>query len=80
MSGDDAACWQAARQLRAEYPKWLVVWVERTQRYRAWPLAASRAGDGLTDTSPAGMAAQIEQAGRAAATRRRPRRALAVGT
>jgi len=26
------------------------------------------------------MAAQIEQAGRAAATRRRPRRALAVGT
>jgi len=54
--------------------------VERTQRYRAWPLAASRAWDGLTNTSPAGMAAQIEQAGRTAATRRRPRRALAAGT
>jgi len=59
---------------------WWSGWSGPSVIYRAWPLAASRAGDGLTDTSPAGMAAQIEQAGRAAATRRRPRRALAVGT
>jgi hypothetical protein len=78
MTGDDAARWQAAKQLRAEHPKWLVIWVARTQRFHAYPLAASRVGVGLTDSDPAGLAAQIEQADRAAASRRaRPRRAPA---
>ncbi len=44
MTGDDAACWQAAKQLRARYPRWLVIWVARTRQFRAWPLAAVRAG------------------------------------
>jgi len=78
MTGDDAARWQAAKQLRAEHPKWLVIWVARTQRFHAYPLAASRPGAGLTNAEPAGLAAQIEQADRAAASRRaRPRRAPA---
>jgi len=79
MTGDDAARWQAAKQLRAEHPKWLVIWVPRTQRFHAYPLAASRAGvSELTDTAPARLAAQMEQADRAAASRpARPRRAPA---
>lgn len=76
MSSNDAACQQAAKQLRAEYPAWLVIWVARTRQFRAWPLAASRAGAGLADTEPGGLAAQIKQAEQAAASRRRrPRRA-----
>jgi hypothetical protein len=46
-----------------------VIWVARTARYYAYPLAASRAGTGLTDTAPAGLAAKIEQAELDAASR-----------
>ncbi len=78
MTADDVARWQAAKQLRAEHPKWLVIWVARTRRFHAYLLAASRAGAGLTDTEPAGLAAQMEQAERAATSRRaRPGRAPA---
>jgi hypothetical protein len=79
MTGDDTAR-QAARQLRSDHPKWLVIWVARTQRYHAYRLAAANAGAGLTDTEPAGLAAQIRQAENAAASRpARPRR-TAAGT
>jgi hypothetical protein len=81
MTGDDAACWQATKQLRAEHPKWLVIWVARTQRFHAYLLAASRAeASELTDTEPAGLAAQMQQAERAAAGQRaRSPAALAPG-
>lgn len=29
---DEAACWQTAKQLCREHPKWLVIWVARTGR------------------------------------------------
>jgi hypothetical protein len=71
MTADDAARWQAARQLRAEHPAWLIIWVARTQRFYAYLLAASRAEiNELTDTEPAGLAAQMQQAEHAAASRR----------
>jgi hypothetical protein len=73
---NDAACWQVAKQLRSEHPKWLVIWVARTRRYHAYRLSGFRPGTGLTDTQPAGLATQIEYAERAAASRpARPRRA-----
>jgi hypothetical protein len=77
MTADDATRWQAAKQLRADHSKWLVIWVARTQRFHAYLLASSRAGaNELTDAEPAGLAAQIKQAERATASRRaRPRRA-----
>ncbi len=80
MIADDAARWQAAKQLRSDHPKWLVIWVARTQRFYAYLLAATSAGaSGLVDTEPAGLAAQMQQAERAAASRRaRPRRAPAA--
>jgi hypothetical protein len=71
MTADDAARWQGARQLRAEHPAWLIIWVARTQRFHAYLLAASRAeANELTDTEPAGLAAQMQQAEHAAASRR----------
>ena len=73
-SGDEAACRQAAKRLREKYPRWVVIWVARTARYYAYPLASSRTGAGLTDTAPAGLGAKIEQAERAQASRHaRPR-------
>jgi hypothetical protein len=42
MTASDSARWQAAKQLRAEHPKWLVIWVARTQRFHAYRLAASQ--------------------------------------
>jgi hypothetical protein len=66
---NDAACWQVAKQLRSEHPKWLVIWVARTRRYHAYLLSGFRPGTGLTDTQPAGLATQIEHAERAAASR-----------
>jgi hypothetical protein len=82
MTGDDAVCWQAAKQLRAEHPKWLVIWVARTKQFHGYLLASSRAGaNGLTDTKPAGLAAQMQQAERTAASRRtRPPRAPAASS
>jgi len=32
MTGGDATRWQAAKQLRAEHPAWLVIWVARRTR------------------------------------------------
>jgi hypothetical protein len=78
MTGDDAAR-QTAKQIRSDHPAWLVIWVARTQRYHAYRLAAANAGAGLTDTEPAGLIAQLQQADRAAASRMaRPPRAAAV--
>jgi hypothetical protein len=78
MTGDDEARWQAAKQLRAEHPAWLVIWVSRTQRFHAYLLAASRAqASGLTDAEPAGLAAQMQQAEHAS-RRASPRRASAA--
>jgi hypothetical protein len=45
-----------------------VIWVPRTGRYHAFRLSASWGAPGLADTQPAGLAAQIEQAERAAAS------------
>jgi len=71
MTADDAARRQAAKQLRAEHPKWLVIWVPRTLRFHACLLSSSRAeASKLTDTEPAGLAAQMQQAEHAAAGRR----------
>jgi hypothetical protein len=80
MTADDAARRQAAKQLRAEHPKWLVIWVPRTQRFHACLLASSRAeASKLTGTDPAGLAAQMQQAERDAASRRAaPRRSPAA--
>jgi hypothetical protein len=67
MTGDDAARWQATKQLRA-----------RTRRFHAYLLAGSRAGASeLTDTESAGLAAQMQQNERAAARRASPPRARA---
>ncbi len=80
MTASDEARWQAAKQLRAEHPAWLVIWAARTQRFHAYLLAASRAeASELADAEPAGLAAKMQRAERGAASRRaRPARAPAA--
>jgi hypothetical protein len=63
--------------MRSEHPAWLVIWVSRTRRYHAIRLSAPWGAPWPTDTQPAGLAAQIEQAEHAASRRPRQRRTAA---
>jgi hypothetical protein len=42
---DDAACWQAAKQIRQEHPNWVVIWIARIGQFRAYPNVRSAARD-----------------------------------
>jgi hypothetical protein len=67
----EAARWEAAKQIRADYPRWVVIWAARKGEYQARPkFRAPRdtvARAGTADDLTAQMDA-IEQA------RRRPAR------
>ena len=62
----DAACRQAARELRCQHPRWIVLWIPRTGRYHGYPLYTQRPVI-LTAGQPAELAALMEQAEQAAA-------------
>ncbi len=78
VAGGYAACWQAARQLRAAHPGWLVIWVARTGRYHAYRLSVGWGDPGLSSPESAGLAARIEQASHAASRQPRPRAAAST--
>ena len=59
---DDAVCWREAERLRCEHPGWVVVWLARIRRYRAYRLSARRPIT-LTAQTPDDLTAQIRQAG-----------------
>ena len=74
-ANDDASCRQAAAKVRRERPAWVVIWVARTSRFRAWPLFRAPHGTGLTATTPDDLITQMLQVEQAAqAPRARPRR------
>ena len=64
----DEACHQAARELRLQHPRWIVLWISGTDRYHGYPLFTQRPVI-LTAGQPAELAALMEQAEQAA---RRP--------
>ncbi len=68
----DVACHQAAKELRLQHPRWIVLWISGTGRYHAYPLYTQRSLI-LTAEQPAELAALMEQAEQAA---RRPRPAI----
>jgi hypothetical protein len=57
---------EEAARLRRENPGWLVIWLDRTQQYRAYRLSQRRRAGALTAATPDEMAAQISQAEQAA--------------
>jgi hypothetical protein len=65
-SGDDAACWREAARLRRENPGWVVLWLARIRRYRAYRLSQARRPTTLTAQTPGDLAAQMRQAGQGA--------------
>lgn len=69
-SDDDAACWQAAKQIRDERPGWVVIWIARTRQFKAYPKFPAPRGTAPTAQTPEDLAAQMEQIERAT---RRPR-------
>jgi hypothetical protein len=64
----DAACHQAAKELRLQHPRWVVLWISGTGRYHGYPLFTQRSLI-LTAGQPAELAALMEHAEQAA---RRP--------
>ncbi len=65
MPGHDAACHQAARELRLQHPRWIVLWISGTGRYHGYPLWTQRSLV-LIAEQPAELAALMEQAEQAA--------------
>ena len=57
----DAARHQAAKELRLQHPRWVVVWISGTGRYHGYPLFTQRPVI-LTAEQPAELAALMEQA------------------
>jgi hypothetical protein len=66
-SVDEAERWQAAKVIRRQHPRWVVIWAAGTGRYHAWPLFRAPRGTALTAQEPAELVAQmkdVEQAAR----------------
>ena len=63
---DDADRWQAARQLRRERPRWVIIWVAETRHYRAYPLFRTRRGLVVTAATADEAAVQMDQIEQAA--------------
>lgn len=70
MPDHDAACHQAAKELRLQHPRWIILWISQTGRYHGYPLYTQRPVI-LTADQPAELAALMEQAEQAAAGPRR---------
>lgn len=63
---DEAARWQAARQLGRDHPRWVVIWLARASEYRAYALFRTR-DTVLAAPTPQELASEmqrIEQAAR----------------
>jgi hypothetical protein len=58
---DDAACRQAAARIRAQRPKWVIIWLPDIARYRARPLFRAPRGTCLTAQTPEEMIAQMDE-------------------
>jgi hypothetical protein len=59
----DAACWKEAARLRAEHRGWIVIWLSRDARFRAYRrLPGARHDTALSAVTASDVAAQIRQA------------------
>jgi hypothetical protein len=67
---EDAARWQAAKQLRQQRPGWVVIWLARTGQFRAYPLFTARPGTTLAAKTPEELGTLMDHAEQAA---RRPK-------
>jgi hypothetical protein len=67
---EDAVCWQAAKQIREEHQRWVVIWLARIGQFRAYPKFAALRGTAPTAKTVGELTAQMEQVEH---TARRPR-------
>jgi len=65
----DEACLHAAAQIRRERPNWVVIWLARTGRFRAWPLFRAPRDTSVTAQTPGELTAQMDQIEQAARSR-----------
>jgi hypothetical protein len=69
---DEAACWEAAKQVRRDHPGWVVIWSARKGEYQARPTFRAPRGTVARAAIPEELTAQMDPIGQAA--RRRPAR------
>jgi len=69
-AADDEGWRQAAARIRREHPGFVVIWVARLGKFRAWPLIRAPRGTVLTAETPDEMAAQMAGLEQAAQARR----------
>jgi hypothetical protein len=69
--GDDAACWEAAAQIRRDHPGWVVIWSVRKGEYQARPFRVPR-DTVAAGATPEELTARMDEIKQAA--RRRPTR------
>lgn len=66
-ANDEAEHWREAARLRDEHPGWVVVWLARNRRYKAYKrMPGARRDTALTATTAARLATEIRNAERAA--------------
>jgi hypothetical protein len=62
-AADDAACWQHARRLRGDHPRWVIIWLAPAREYRAYRrLPGVRRDTTLAAATPDALAAAISRA------------------
>ncbi len=52
---------EEAARLRREYPRWVVLWLDREGQYRAGPLFRAPRGSVASAATPAELAARMDQ-------------------
>jgi hypothetical protein len=68
---DDTGCLQAAKRLRSDHPRWVIIWVARTRLYHAYPLFRTRRGINVKAADPADLVTQMSDVEQASPSSRR---------
>lgn len=79
-SEDDEASWQAAKLLRRDHPRWVVIWVARTGRFHGYPLFRTQRETALSAAQPGNLAAQMDAVEQAAPRSRAGQRRASTTT
>ena len=72
----DAAHWQNAARIRHENPGWVVIWMSRARRYRAYPLFRAPRGTALAAATADDLTDQMDRVQQPACS---PRQATGPG-
>ena len=68
MTDENQASQQAAKRLRRDCPRWVIIWVARTGLFHAYPLFRTRRETALSAAQPGNLVTQMDAVEQAAAS------------